>query len=306
MSEKFSVQNPSYETIDVQKKIVEFGQKIDKFAVDHDYVSLSTLLDEMEEFLHSNEFAATDAGLFYFLGTGFNIVADHIRSITSDENGRSDSFNDDVVKKKRIALYYFRQSLKFFEDYRRERIRRYADQAILYQRLLTNYANALDTIGRPIAALYYYRESLLSDPDFSMTVGNYGRSLSFLADLVNDSKESDDLHIHAYQAMKRAVTYPDREMTKEAFKAFSDSVKWYESYNDGKWVKSLNEPAKDKQYSLGRSNEERNYRYWCLENHLFLNPLNELIETKNSFAYDPLTIRSFTEDIDHKENNWTN
>lgn len=55
----------------------------------------------------------------------------------------------------------------------------------------------------------------------------------------------------------------------------------------------------------GRSNEERNYRYWCLENHLFLNPLNELIKTENAFAYDPLIIRSFLEDADHCENNRT-
>lgn len=281
---------------------MEFGQKVDEFAFGHDYDSLASLLREMEELLYSNEYATTDAGLFYFLGTGYNVVAEHIWFNTKDAYGKLDLFNDDVVKKKRIAFYYFRQSLKLFEYYREKHIRRYVDQDALYQRLITNYANALDTIGRPIAALHYYRESLLSDPDFSMTVGNYGRALAFLADLVNDLYESNDLHVHAYQAMKSAVTHPDEEMTPEAIDAFSDSVNWYESYDDGKWKKDLNSSVHYKKYSLGRSKAERNYRHWCLENHLFLNPLNELIKPEDAFAHDPLKITSFTEDIDHSDN----
>ena len=33
----------------------------------------------------------------------------------------------------------------------------------------------------------------------------------------------------------------------------------------------------------------------CLENHLFLNPLNDLIDMETAFAHDPLTITHYTE-----------
>lgn len=41
--------------------------------------------------------------------------------------------------------------------------------------------------------------------------------------------------------------------------------------------------------------EEKEYRCWCLKNHLFLNPLNEVRESESAFAHDPLTITTYTE-----------
>lgn len=283
---------------DIQKKIAEFGRKVDAYAFGRDFDSLSGLLNEMENFYSASDYAATDAGLFYFLGTGYNVLAEHILFTAGNADGKPDSFNESVVKNRRKAFFYFRKSLALFDSYSKDEQCRYKDQETLYQRLLTNYANALDAAGRPVAALHYYRESLLLNPDFSMTDGNYGRALSFLADLVNDSNESNDLHIHAYQAMKSAVTHPDADMTDEAIGAFSDDIHKYEAYAHGRWKEILNKPVKYKKYSLGRSKAEQMYRHWCLANRLFLNPLNELMKPEAAFAHDPLTITSFTEDND--------
>lgn len=50
-------------------------------------------------------------------------------------------------------------------------------------------------------------------------------------------------------------------------------------------------------YDLGDV-DERRYREWCLKNHLFLNPLNDLIKLEMVFAHDPLTITQYTECVE--------
>ena len=59
------------------------------------------------------------------------------------------------------------------------------------------------------------------------------------------------------------------------------------------------EPIVHKRYKLGKS-DERKYRTWCLENHLFLNPLNDLINMETAFAHDPLTITHYTEGVNER------
>ena len=79
--------------------------------------------------------------------------------------------------------------------------------------------------------------------------------------------------------------------------AFQKALINYETMPICKMVK---EPIVYKTYSLGKT-EERKYRKWCLQNHLFLNPLNEVIEMESVFANDPLTITTYTEDVEHTD-----
>jgi len=69
-----------------------------------------------------------------------------------------------------------------------------------------------------------------------------------------------------------------------------------------KWIQSVLNPKQlscdcdFKEFSLGNTEEEIQYREWCLRNRLFLNPLNDL-ETHSIAANDVLTMPSMNADI---------
>mgnify|MGYP004477102883 CR=1 FL=1 len=148
-----------------------------------------------------------------------------------------------------------------------------------------------------------YRKALSITVTFAMASANYGRALSFYANMVNDPAHYRDLHCHAYQTIKNALDVKNASMHAEAVAAFEKQIEDYEKrFNK----EILSSPILYPEYDLG-SQEEKKYRNWCLQNHLFLNPLNDLIKLESAFAHDPLNITQYTEyvnrdDIDEKNN----
>ena len=126
---------------------------------------------------------------------------------------------------------------------------------------------------------------------FGMAIGNYGRALKFYANLVNDPGHYKKLHCYAYQSIKRALEIGDPNLHEQAAEFFEKMVSEYEA-SSGK--DQLAEPILYEETDLGEP-EEQEYRKWCLKNHLFLNPLNDLLNLETSFAHDPLTITRYTE-----------
>ena len=74
------------------------------------------------------------------------------------------------------------------------------DNHVILLPIYTNYANDLDSCGRVIEALRIYRKALSITDSFGMATANYGRALSFYANMVNAPGHYQDLHCHAYQA----------------------------------------------------------------------------------------------------------
>ena len=263
---------------ELQIKINEYGKTIDKYAMSRDYKALSSLLEEMTSFAEMNPEAKGDAGFNYYIGTGYSTYSDYLVRSGTDQN------DDQIISLRSTAMFYLRKGYELY------------DPAIHLDsraklRVLTNYANALDTVGRVIEALRIYREILEINNQFSIAMGNYGRALSFLANMVNDSGHYNDLHCYAYQAINKSLEIPDFDMHEQAVGAFQKIV---DEYRGLPGVKIASEPVVYKEYSIDEG-EEKEYRNWCLINHLFLNPLNEVIKIEAAFAHDPLTITSYTE-----------
>ena len=128
---------------------------------------------------------------------------------------------------------------------------------------------------------------------FGMAVGNYGRGVDFYPDLVSDSGHHKGLHCYAYQAIKKAISSNDPNMHMAAKRFFEEMIGTYESTTESDILAA---PIVFKQYDLGDV-EEFSYRNWCLEKHLFLTPLNDVIECESAFAHDPLTITQYTENV---------
>lgn len=262
--------------------------EMDRLTIAKDYDALTSYIQQQEE-----QYADCDdfeyAPVFFYIGTGNSVLADHFRcSASVDEQKRS------IVFRKK-ALFYFRRAISLLESS--------SDNHAILLALYTNYANDLDACGRVIEALRIYRKALSITATFGMASANYGRALSFYANMVNDPGHYRDLHCHAYQAIKNALDVKDANMHAEAVTAFEKQIEDYEKrFNK----EILSSPILYPECDLG-SQEERKYRNWCLQNHLFLNPLNDLVTLESAFAHDPLTITQYTEyvnrdDIDEKSN----
>lgn len=260
--------------------------EIDRLIITRDYDALAShVLQQEEKYADNNDLE--HAPIFFYIGTGNSALACHYHRLACD--------NEQEIAYRKKALFYFRKAISLLE--------KDSDNHSILLPIYTNYANALDSCGRVIEALRIYRKALSITASFGMATANYGQALSFYANMVNDPGHYRDLHCHAYQAIKKALEIKDANMHVEAVVVFKKQIEDYEKcFNE----KILSSPIIYPQYDLG-SYDEKEYRNWCLQNHLFLNPLNDLIEPESAFAHDPLTITQYTEyvhrdDVSEKSN----
>lgn len=278
------INNENKETIidESYSKIIKYGEKIDNYTIAGNFEGLKAIIDELKSMDKADD---NNAILNYFLGTSYGTYANYKISVGTKYMDR------EIIELRRLSMMYYRRAVSgFFQgDY----------PQILFLRILTNYANSLHLTGRVIEALSVYRDILDIDNTFSMAKVNYGVALRYLARMVNDVGHYNDLHCYAYQAIKDAVDNRDYDMYEEAVEGFKRIVSDYEDLPSAEYYK---EKIEYKEYSLGNSDDEIGYRKWCLDNHLFLNPLNEVVEIETAFAHDPLVLTSLSEDISFSDN----
>lgn len=266
---------------EARNRIEYYGSMVDHFAIGREFGKLKLLLDEMDRFKNSNVEITNDAAFNYYYGTGLGTYSDYLV-----RTGKSHA-DSEVIGLRRMSMFYLRKGISLYNPTVHTDPR-------AQLRILTNYANGLDTVGRVLEALRIYRIVIERNNHFAIALGNYGRALQFLANMVNDGGHYKELHCYAYQSIKKALGIDDPDLHEQAVSSFQSVISNYESMP----IQSiLAEPIVYKEYELGETEEEIQYRKWCLKHHIFLNPLNEVLELESAFAHDPLTITSFTEDI---------
>lgn len=155
----------------------------------------------------------------------------------------------------------------------------------------TNIANILSDTGRVVEAIELWEVALQLVPGYGMTIGSQGYGLFKYAFVVPDAGHARFVMSFARACLAKAAELPlEHEDTRnffigrltEAETILGDMVT-PDSYK-------LNAS------SLGRSERERQYRKWCLEHRLFLNPLNDLGEYSIG-ARDRMTLPSMVRPI---------
>ena len=121
-------------------KIDKYGARIDCLAISRERDKLKFLLDEMEQFKNCNEEAKNDAGFNYYLGTGLGLYSDLLV-----QSGKQHT-DLEVIELRRTSMFYLRKGLAFYNPTVHTDPRSQL-------RILTNYANGLDTAGRVFEAL---------------------------------------------------------------------------------------------------------------------------------------------------------
>jgi len=151
--------------------------------------------------------------------------------------------------------------------------------------IFTNLGNVLSGVGRVIEALPFWRRALASIPTFGMALANqgeglisYARALSW-SDRRNAFLEAALSHLDQALSSKKHPIEPLAVVHFEGLRAHAFEV--FSRIPRG----HLHRPWRQ---TLGRSAAEKKYRLWCLQNQLFLNPLNDLMQTSPA-ASDPLS-----------------
>jgi len=136
--------------------------------------------------------------------------------------------------------------------------------------ILTNLANLLDHIGRFVEAIEYWDRALGIIPSFTMARGNRAIGLIHYTRALYDKGHTLLFLKSAHTDLKTALSSP---LYKNARKSFEKYQNWVESVLS---PESIDKDVDMHAFSLGSSKQETQYRQWCLNNRLFLNPLNDL------------------------------
>lgn len=139
----------------------------------------------------------------------------------------------------------------------------------------TNLANQLRALGRPIAANDELLKVLEIEPRFAKALAARAQALKSYAGLIYDPNHRLILLASARdlfdKALNENVIWESDDREQFAPRLIEERKQIAEFLVGNKY----NEEHDLDQWSLGSSKRERSYRHWCLQERLFLNPLNE-------------------------------
>lgn len=164
-----------------------------------------------------------------------------------------------------------------------------ANDPEIASQVLTNLGNIFDHLGRFVEAVHYWQEALSIKNEFGMAKGNLGFGLAHYARVLFDEGHRFILSQYAFKYLSEGAQSSD--VYPEAKKAFGEIAAAIE---DRYGKENLVSQTELSDFSLGKSVKERNYRSWCVNNRLFLNPLNDFLY-ENIVSHDCLYLPSITQ-----------
>jgi hypothetical protein len=151
--------------------------------------------------------------------------------------------------------------------------------------IYANLANIMDSIGRFIPAIENWNKALSIYDKFGMAMGAKGNSLIYhcFGSLYDDGHKNI-YFAQGYKLMKESLNH---SLEKNARVGYEERLKYLEENNTEFLQVSINLNPSN-QY---RSTDEIKYRKWCLDNTLFLNPIND-IGNYSIAEHDPFALPS--------------
>lgn len=159
--------------------------------------------------------------------------------------------------------------------------------------ILTNLGNQMNTVGRFVDALEYWQKALAVNPRFGMALGNRGIGLTSYARVLYDRGHQNVLLAFAHKDLSAALA-EDAEYETPLYAAAAADFAAYKDSIEEHLDSAIIDDERLRRHSLGRTRAERAYRQWCLQNVLFVNPLNDIDGTYAIAARDVLTQPNLT------------
>lgn len=137
--------------------------------------------------------------------------------------------------------------------------------------MYTNLGNALSQTGRITEAIRYWNLALRINDAFGPAKGQKGIGFTNYAQAHYDRGQAAVLLRAAYEELDAVV---DAEYL---FPTMREQFQQYHTWPEEVFTDEVLEEEFDlEEYSLGESEAEQQYRQWCLDHGLFLNPLNDI------------------------------
>lgn len=147
---------------------------------------------------------------------------------------------------------------------------------ILQCAIETNLANVFSFTGRFVDAVNYWSRAIQRIPNFAMALGNRGYGLTHYARMLYDRSHSGIMLLRAYDDLISAL---DKNAIFDNPENFARRTDFAEVHSDIERILDIN-AVRDSFAAMNvqnyNSEDERDYRQWCLKHCLFLNPLNDL------------------------------
>lgn len=147
---------------------------------------------------------------------------------------------------------------------------------IMQCKILTNMANRMRSLGRVIESINYYEKALSRIDNFAMALGNKAIAQVHYGQHLYDEGHSGIFFFHAHKELNRFGSEPllwDCGIQQDALEAFID----YRGFTEDVLEDIEFENTFDfNNFSLGKHPKEQDYRRWCLQHKLFINPLNDV------------------------------
>lgn len=270
---------------------------IDNFALISDTVIDNGDLNEINKIILDYEEKIENISISKERSYGYYILGNlYSKSRTIEQNKNIGSIwkleKENVFKE----IYYFRKAIH--QDGFKEL------DLLIQLATYVNLGNAFSHYGRTINAIKYFdkaialkfwHQNVVNHPNYFMALINKGLELEYYSQLDYDDDHKEFFIKFAYKNFKDAIPTIDNYLKNNTFdKEYYQNLKeniisklqWYEeqfSFNN------LEDIDYFLNYKTDFKKDENEYRKWCLNNKLFLNPLNDLGNYDIS-THDPLNL----------------
>lgn len=259
------------------------GLEIDSAAENNNVSDLTTLLKKCDSMIESEDPHLRPIALFYKAN-----IYNSLASLKSHEPEYAWSWKQ---SEKILEILNLRRAIADSEFLSLD--------PIFQCKFYTNLGNSFYQFGRFIEAIKAWDSALNLMPNFAMALGNKGVGLTHYARALYDYGHGGVMVAHAFDELKGAISkdalwdsglYPEAE---EYFRENYLSAQKHLERIEYRFDYDLN------QWPVGDSKAEVEYRTWCLDNNLFLSPLNDVTKLSVS-AQDVLHLPSHTYTINEE------
>jgi hypothetical protein len=236
----------------------------------HDLVCKSALRAAVDAIttLRQRQLSSThDAVLHYFEGNAWSGLQSIERETTASHWAW-----DDFAMGQRISC--FRRALVsdgyvMLDPYRRAQT-------------LTNLGTAMSNLGRFVEAVEYWQRAIKEHAELGMALAAKAEGLLFCCRYLYDEGHRREFAHSAYWAY--------RDASEKLLEGQSPEHVQRQIFELEQWAPQLigARPVYNT-FSLGRTKDEQSYRRWCVENMLFLNPMN-VITQRSVSANDVMSL----------------
>ena len=138
--------------------------------------------------------------------------------------------------------------------------------------IYTNLGNLLNVIGRFVEAHEFWNKALKIDPLHSMALSNKGKGFFYYGKYLFDEIHVKIFMLHSVLELKKSL-----KNSKDFYPpVLEDAIKFTEYLDSFISQEIQDNPPDLNDYLLGDNLQLKLYREWCLNNQLYINPLNDL------------------------------